>query len=745
VLDAFAHQDIPFERIVEELQIERDASRPTLYQVMFNHQRTSEARLAFDDLQLAAMSAPETGSKFDLTLYATEGPEQIALRMVYNSDIFDGATVAVMLARFVVLLEAIVNDPGCQVSSLPLLTGVERAPRHAPAMSLTYPPAFTRFDSDALSSTIPARFERQVAAYPEHIAVKTPRHVWTYRQLDAEAATIAGKIEALAGGADTRVGLLFESGAPLMAAIFGTLKAGQTYVPLDPSNPRDRLAYMLKHSQASVLLTDAAHLALARELAGDSVAVVNSEEADVDAPFSRLRRPSPDSVAYILYTSGSTGVPKGVVQSHRNVLHFMRVYTNNLGIHPGDRLSLLSSYGFDGAVMDIFGALLNGATLVPANLLSDGLEGALGRIGEGRVTVFHSTPTVFRQLFGSGSANGELQHVRTVVLGGEEALRSDLELFKARFPREAVFVNGLGPSESTVTLQHFMDHDTINTRASLPVGLPVENTEVLLLDQSGAATAVYGEIGIRSPHVALGYWRDEEKTAAAFTSDPDDAGRRVYRTGDIGRRLPDGTLEFVGRKDTQVKIRGFRIELGEVEAVLGEHPAVQECAVLARADDGGAARLVAYVRPSTSQPNLATELKTFLKEKLPAYMVPAAFVVLDELPLTPNGKVDRRALPEPGQAWRGTRAWTDAGSTSSRPGTSVEVAIARIWTGVLGTNEVNLDDKFFDLGGHSLTALQVISMLKRELGCQVRFNDLVYQTLRQLAAACEKQLADAVR
>ncbi len=307
--------------------------------------------------------------------------------------------------------------------------------------------------------------------------------------------------------------MLFESDAPLLAGILGTLKAGQTYVPLDPSNPRDRLAYMLKHSEAAVLLTDEANFRWRASLPA------TRSKSSVSTPRAPSRRRSnavaggrPTLLPTSLYVRLDGSAQRRCPESpQRSALH--------AGVHeqppasPGDRLSLLSSYGFDGAVMDIFGALLNGATLVPARLMDDGLDGALKRIADERVTVFHSTPTVFRQLFGGRASNGALEHIRVVVLGGEEALTSDLELFKLRFPRDAMFVNGLGPSESTVTLQHFMHHDSINTRTSLPVGLPVAETEVVLLDAGGGTTDVYGEIAIQSPHVALGYWRDEEKTA----------------------------------------------------------------------------------------------------------------------------------------------------------------------------------------------------------------------------------------
>jgi amino acid adenylation domain-containing protein len=745
VLEAFANQDLPFEHIVDALQIERDRSRTVLYQVLFNHQRTSEARLAFGNLHLVPMESPGVGSKFDLTLYATEGPQQTTLRMVYNADVFDRVTITAMLGRFVVLLEAVAANPDRHVSGLPLLTDDQRVPRGVLEVLSARRPAALGFERDEVESTITQRFERQVEAHPERVAVKTPQHEWTYRQLSARATGVAARIHMAGGESDAPVGLLFEKDAPLMAGILGVLQSGRAYVPLDPSNPRDRLAYMLQHSEAGVLLADNANLKSARELAGNSIAVIGIEDPDPgDNRRALVRKATPDSIAYILYTSGSTGVPKGVVQSHRNVLYFMRVYTNNLGISSSDRFSLLSSYGFDGAVMDIFGALLNGATLVPAQLLEDGPEDVVRQMVDERVTIFHSTPTVFRQLFGDGRDSGGFPDIRLVVLGGEEATTGDLELFKRRFGPATVLVNGLGPSESTVTLQHFMTSDTVSRRRSLPVGRPVDDTEVLLLSAGGTPTDVYGEIAIRSRHVALGYWRDEEKTRTAFTTEPDEAGRRVYRTGDIGRRLPDGTLEFVGRKDTQVKIRGFRIELGEVESVLGGHPAVQECAVMARADNGEAVQLVAYVRPSSSQADLATELRSFLRQKLPTYMVPAAFVVLNVLPFTQNGKIDRQALPAPPKAktWGEARVWGDAANISSRPSTDAEVAVARIWKSVLGTDNVGVDDKFFDLGGHSLNALQVISMIKRELGCKVTFNDLMYQTLRQAAAACARQLAE---
>jgi amino acid adenylation domain-containing protein len=706
VLGAFAHQDLPFEHVTEALNVERNLSRPPLYQVMFNHQRASEERLTFGGLQLTPITARGTSSKFDLTLYSTESVGQIALRMVYNADLFESATIAAMLARFVVLLEAIASNPDRQVSSLPLLRDEERTARRARNERVAFPKGFVGFERGDVESTIAQRFAQQVSAHPERIAVKTRRHEWTYSELGKRATAVAAKLQALVGSADTRVGLLFAKDAPLLAGLLGTLEAGQTYVPLDPSNPRERLAYMLKHSEAGVLLTDHANLPFARELAGDSVALVCVEEVPtIHDRFECLREVSPDSIAYILYTSGSTGVPKGVVQSHRNVLHFMRVYTNNLGLYHGDRLSVLSSYGFDGAVMDIYGALLNGATLVPMDLLDEGWDGTLKRIIDERITVFHSTPTVFRQLFADTGSNGAFENVRAVVLGGEEAVSGDLELFKRRFGPAAFLVNGLGPSESTVTLQQFMDHGSINPRRSLSVGLPVEDTEIVLLDVHGHPTDVYGEIAIRSRHVALGYWRDEEKTRAAFSVEPDADGRRVYRMGDIGRRLPDGTLEFAGRKDSQVKIRGYRIELGEVESVLCRHSDVKECAVLAQSDGTGSTRLVAYVQPSTPRTDLASELRTFLGQTLPDYMVPAAFVVQPSFPVTANGKLDRDALPD-------MQIASESQIEFVAPRTPVERRTAELWSELLRVERIGAFDDFFSVGGHSLLAMRLISRIR---------------------------------
>ena len=446
----------------------------------------------------------------------------------------------------------------------------------------------------------------------------------------------------------------------MVAGLLGTLKAGSTYVPLDPSYPKDRLAHILEDSQASALLTNTRNIALARELTGkvmwhgrpargsQSLPLIN-----VDA-FARNDRVTevnvatePHSLAYLLYTSGSTGQPKGVMQNHRNVLHFIRAYTNNLHLSATDRLTLLSSYCFDASVMDIYGALLNGATLYPVDIKEEGFVGLSEWLSKEQITIFHSTPTVYRYFLNTRSEENRFPQLRLVVLGGEQVNRADVALYKKHFSDDCLLVNGLGPTEATVSLQYFIDKQTNISGQGVPVGYPVEETEILLLDEAGKPATLRGEIAIKCEHVALGYWRNPDATAAAFLADSQSPSSRIYRTGDMGRKLPDGSIVFTGRKDFQIKIRGFRVELGEIESALSQHPAVRENVIVLRSNEAGDKRLVAYVVLNSTRTVSENDLREFLRHKLPEYMMPARFMVLDSLPLTASGKLNRRALPEP--------------------------------------------------------------------------------------------------
>ena len=748
-LDAYAHQDVPFEKLIEALKPERSRSRTAIFQVYFNlFNFAAEIKLPGTGETVSFVEAwaqsEEDLSKFDLTLYAGQQGSELKLALVYNTDLFDATSIRQMLAHLGVLLQRVVTDPEKPISDLH--TESETAQYSFQSQRVRPDNAFTEFKPEEIEQPIAERFAAQVEKYPGRIAVKSRNHEWTYQDLDRVAGNIAQSILRRRGSSEERIALLFEHDAPMIAGMLGALKAGRTYVPLDPRHPTVRLAQIVEHSEATALLTNSKNLALAHELANDGVRLINIDDVDTAAPHIPPTAIGPDRLAYILYTSGSTGQPKGVMQSHRNVLHHIRVYTNNLHLNADDRLTLLSSYCFDASVMDIYGALLNGATLYPIDILEEGLSGLSRHLIDEGITVYHSTPTVYR-LFGN-TLNGETDfpRIRLIVLGGEEVNRADVELYKKHFSGNCLFVNGLGPTEATVSLQNFIDKQTDVSGESVPVGFPVDATEVLLLDEAGQPSEIFGEIAIKSAHVALGYWRNPEATAAAFSngagatalSHPRVAhatgSMRVYRTGDMGRRLPDGSIKFEGRKDFQIKIRGIRVELGEIESALAQYPEVRESVVVAKENAAGDKQLIAYVVPR-EQASINDELRDFLKQKLPEYMVPSSFVLLDSLPLTPSGKLNRRVLPEPDDF-----ANTEA-KTCAAPSTAVEASLADIWADLLGMNEVGVNDDFFELGGNSLLAVSLFSEIEKRFGKLMLLSTLFQApTIARLAAILQKDL-----
>ncbi len=441
---------------------------------------------------------------------------------------------------------------------------------------------------------------------------------------------------------------------------------------------------------------------------------------------------SPDAFAYILYTSGTTGAPKGTVQSHENVLHHVRAYSEALRIGPGDRLTLLSSYSFDASVMAIFGALLNGAALFPFAVAEEGIDRLPPWVREKRITLYHSTPTVYRYFVAAlGRSEHRFSDLRAIVLGGEEVTRRDVGLYRERFTPGAVLVNGFGPTESTLAVQYFIDGESEIPGERVPVGFPVEDTEIWLLDEAGERTELHGEIGIRSRHVAVGYWGNPELTRERFLPDPEGGGRRIYRTGDLGRFLPGGELEFLGRKDFQIKVRGMRVETGAVEAFLAAHPAVEECAVTGREAASGETFLAAYVVPREGETVTPAALRSFLEERLPSHMVPSSTVLLESIPLTATGKIDRKRLPE--AALKGTASRSFEG-----PRTVTEEMLCGIWSDVLGVDKVSVHNDFFELGGHSLRATQVGARIRESFGLALPLRALFEATtVAELASRIE--------
>jgi amino acid adenylation domain-containing protein len=709
-LGAYAHQDIPFELLLEQLQPERDLSRTPFFQVMFNMMNFfSSSTINLPGLVVEGFSPFEASAKFDLNLYASKQENGLRLDFIYNRDLFERETIEQMANQFRNLLQAVATNPRYRLSEIPLLTEANRKEIALRAIQCRPTNPFKEFRQDEIDQTISARFEQQVEQYPDNVAVQTRECSLTYRELNTWANNVAATLPAGATPGTENIALVFEPGATTIVTILAALKAGKTYVPADPHNPIDRLHLILDDSQASAIVTDTRNLSLSERLSNGRLPIINVDEVDRAVDVGRLpEAASPDSHAYILYTSGSTGQPKGVVQNHRNVLFHIRNYTNNLHISANDRLTLLSSYGFDAAVMDIFGALLNGATLCPFAIRDEGLAGFYQWLLANQITIYHSTPTVYRYFLDSLTGHEQFPDIRLVVLGGEEVYKRDVDLFKQYFAPNCIFVNGLGPTESTVSLQYFVTKHTPVERATVPVGYPVEGTEVVLLSPAPEHTEVYGigEIAIRSPHVALGYWRRPELTRSAFTQDRGDRYRRTYCAGDLGRLLPDGSIGFVGRRDQQVKIRGYRIEPGEVESALTEHPLIKEATVIARNNGNGEKQLAAYLVPRERAQVSAEQIRSFLKEKLPAYMVPAQFTMLQSLPLTTTGKVDRQALSkiEPEHV--------SASESGLAPRTPVEEVMAAVWSDVLRREGVGIQDNFFELGGHSLLATQVLSRVR---------------------------------
>jgi len=565
---------------------------------------------------------------------------------------------------------------------------------------------FLEFGTAELEHSLSARFEQQARTHAERLAVKTNRRAVTYGALNAAANRVAHAIVARRGQGAESIALLCEQGLAAIIAILGILKAGKTYVPLDVAFPRARTTYMWNDSEAALLVTTTRYLGLARAPTSQEQQVLDLEVLAADTPTEDLGLAvPPDTPAYLLYTSGSTGEPKGVLDNHRNVLHHVRRHVNDLHICPDDRLTLLTSHSFHGAVKQLYGALLTGATLLPYNLAEEGMAHLPPWLAREDITIYHSSPTLFRQLGGALTGAETLPHLRAIVLGGEPAYKSDVEVYRAATAPNCILLNTCGATETGVICHYFVDHETPLSDNVLPLGYALSDIEILLLDEAGRDVGcnLTGEIVVESRYLTMGYWRRPDLTRTAFSSDGARADARRYRTGDLGLMRQDGCLLPRGRTDLQVKVRGHRVEVAEIETALLGHAAVKQAVVMGREDGSGGTRLVAYVVPVGGASPTVSELQGLLRQTVPEYMLPSAFVFVDAVPLTPTGKVDRAALPGPG----GARPDLDAPFTA--PSTPVEAQLARIWADVLSLEQVGIHDHFLDLGGHSLLATRIAS------------------------------------
>ncbi len=584
------------------------------------------------------------------------------------------------------------------------------------------------FEKAEIERSIGERFASVARAVPDRPAVREPAtgRLTTYAELDALSLRFARAFsERLAGvSADRPIALLADPGATLFAAMLGALRAGRFYVPLDPGLPAARLSAIGSGLDAAVLVAGEARRDAARGLAGGRAPIWCAEElledggprAETTAALE-LREVSPDALAYVLFTSGSTGAPKGVMQSHRNVLHNVRKLAAALSIRPDDRLALLASVSVGASVSDVFGALLNGAAVCPYALGGEGLRRLPRFLAGEAITICHSVPSVFRSFSATLDGSEELSSLRIVRLGGEPIFASDFDLFRNRFPRSCAFHLGFGATEMNVIRHWSAGHDT-PWPGGTPLGYGVDETEVVLLDEEGRETEGEGEIAVRARTLALGYWKDPGATAAAFLPVPGRAGWRLYRTGDLGRLLPDGCLLHAGRKDARLKVRGHRVETAEVESALLDVAGVREAAAGGFETPRGT-RLAAWVVRRTENPPTLSALRRSLEQRLPASMCPSTFVFLDALPRTPSGKVDRAALPAP------PSGRPPLATPFRAPCEPMEDAVASAFREALDLSHVGVDDDFFELGGDSLAAVTALAAVSDALGVELSAAELL--------------------
>ncbi|MFZ6028860.1 MAG: amino acid adenylation domain-containing protein [Chloroflexota bacterium] len=722
-VEALQHQDYPFSALVRRLQPERDFSRSPLFQAMFVYQQPrvagEESIVALDlgldgvpvnvpGLPFETLAVARQSAQFDLTLAAGEVDGQLAVLLKYNTDLFAPETIERLLVHWRALLDSILADPEQRVSALPILASGERQ-QLLEAWNETQADFVTPLD------TLPAWFEDVARHVPAATAVVFEGRTWTYQTLNRQANRLAHHLQALGVGPEVRVGVCLERSFETVVALLGVLKAGGVYVPLDPSYPAERLAFMQADARLAVLLTvsslaQAIPQGAARLVCLDAVADVLTGQSDA-APSPAL---NPENLAYVIYTSGSSGTPKGVMVPHRAICNHLRWRAVASPLGGEDRFLQLASASFDVSLWEILAPLLGGAQLVlPPHGGEKDLRGLVRLIDERQVTHLRMGPALLNVFLEHADAAG-CPSLRGVFCGGESLSLDLQERFFASFPGVALY-NQYGPTETCVaaTMWACVRDDE---RLHVPIGRPVANMRTYVLDAhlQPVPVGVIGELFIAGQGLARGYLDRPKLTAERFIPDPfgNQPGARLYKTGDRVRYLPDGNLEFLGRSDRQVKIRGFRVEPGEVEAALSRHPALAAAAVEAQPErtplfgETVNDQLVAYLVARSPEPPSLGDLRSFLKHKLPDYLIPAAFVFLETLPLTPNGKLDRKALP----ALDVNRPALDGAYEAPR--TPVEEVLAEMWAELLEIDRVGIHDSFFELGGHSLLAVQSMATLQ---------------------------------
>lgn len=742
-LGAYSYQDLPFEKIVEEINPERRMSHTPLFQVMFNLLNFESPRIEVPGLTVEILSAPEAASKFDLTLYAKEQKGEIELEFVYNADVLSDVRMAEMLEQFTCLLSQIVNDPDEKITRYSLVT----------ASAELFLPDPTQALGCEWEGAISARFSQKAKEVAEHPAIVDKEYVWTYQELDALSNQLAHYLRATGIQSQETVAIYGQRSASMVWAILGALKAGAAFLILDPSYPTQRLIDCLRvanpmgwlqiegsgvipESLQEYLSTGSIRCRLelprqANDAAQTPLTVFTTEDPCIEV--------GPNDLAYIAFTSGSTGKPKGILGTHRPLSHFLQWHSRTFGLGKSDRFSMLSGLSHDPLLRDIFTPLWLGATLcIPEQ---DGMT-VPGRLAEWmrqeKISVTHITPAML-QLLTEGSVNNEradntlssntLSSLRYAFFGGDVLTKRDVTRLRELAP-SVTCVNFYGATETPQAMGYFIvpGHEEItaqewaSSKDVMPIGEGIGDVQMLILNASRRLAGIgeVGELYIRTAYLSGGYINDGALTSQRFITNPftKEDGDRLYKTGDLARYLPGGNIEFLGRIDNQVKIRGFRVELGEVEAAINGHPLVEKGVVIAREDQANSKRLEAFIVAKQKESLTISQLRSHLKQSLPDYMLPSAFTLLDTLPLTPNGKVDREAL------YSHKQEGSDPERDFVAPRNSTEATLADIWVRLLGVERVGVYDDFFELGGHSLLATQLISRIRDSFHVEIPLRSL---------------------
>ncbi|MDZ8023828.1 MAG: amino acid adenylation domain-containing protein [Nostoc sp. DedQUE11] len=725
-IEAYAHQDVPLELLIEKLKIKRDPSRSPIFQTLFALQNAPIGEIQLPGVIVQPIYIDNGGAKFDLSLMLEPAAEGWLVALEYNTDLFTPETAQRILTHYQQILIAAVSAPDLSINALPLLTTSERQE----LLALGSTSEYTKFEPTNLVEL----FIKSARTHSDRIAlIASSDKKLTYQELDQRSNQLAAVLQQKGVTTETRVGIFLERSAELVISLLAVLKAGGTYVPLDPQYPSDRLRFIAEDSGIILLLTTEA-LVSAIPVVGTELLVIDKIEFPPNVNFAS--QIIPNQAAYIIYTSGSTGEPKGCVVTHNNVVRLMQNTVAWFDFNENDVWTLFHSFAFDFSVWEIWGALVYGGKLVVVPYLeSRSPEAFRTLLQQEGVTILNQTPSAFRQLIRADREFADTLALRAIIFGGEalelQSLKPWIERYGVRNPR---LINMYGITETTVhvTYRPILEEDILQNRGSV-IGVPIPDLSLYILDDAlePSPFGVSGEIYVGGMGVSRGYLNRTTLTAERFIPDPysQQPGARLYRTGDLARRLPNGDIEYLGRCDLQVKVRGFRIELGEVEAALAALPQVTEAVVIVHSEAEKDQRLVAYIVPNGQTDQ--NQLRTALKERLPDYMIPAAFMLLDAMPLTAQGKINRKALPTPN--------WNQATVRRSLipPQTDAQKVICQVWEQVLGLDSIGIEDNFFDLGGDSILALRVVTEMRRQGWILTPKEIFQEQTVQRLAIVAQ--------